>query len=379
MLDGIRVLDLGAFITAPLAGMMLADLGADVVKVEPPGGEPFRHAGGQNPTYGDTFVAYNRNKRGLVLDLRDGKDRATMHRLLACADVLIENFRPGVLEKLGLDPAELRRKYPRLIHCSITGFGKKGPYRDRPAFDTVGQSMSGLLSLFVDPARPDCLGPSTTDTVTGMYACYGVLGALVERARTGTGRRIEVNMIEASMAFVQDAFTNYTRGGEVGDRYSRVTRSQSYAFRCADGALLGIQLSGQEKFWTGLIDALEAPELAADPRFNGRLIRIENYHPLERELAARFLKRPRAEWLARLAATDVPFAPINNVKEALADPQMLALGSAVATHHPREGEVLSVACPLLVDGARPQARGAAPPQIGEHAAEILAEWGAGAD
>ncbi|HXQ53268.1 MAG TPA: CoA transferase [Stellaceae bacterium] len=371
MLEGIRVIDLGAFITAPLAGMMLADLGADVIKIEPPEGDAFRR--GHGGSYSATFVAYNRNKRSLVLDLNDAKARATFAALVARADVLIDNFRPSALKKLGLDSDALRAANPRLVHCSITGFGTTGPYRDRPAFDAVGQALSGIASLFVDPAAPHCFGPTIADNVTGMYACTGILGALVERNRTGCGRRIEVNMLEASMAFVPDAFTNLTRSGIEDNRFSRVSRSQSFAFRCGDGRLIALQLSTREKFWLELLGALGAEDLATDARFAAHQRRVDNFHALEEALAPHFAARPRAEWMARLAATDVPFAPINTLADALADPQVEALGTKVVLRHPREGEIVTIACPILADGARPRARMSAPPTLGEHSEEVLAE------
>jgi formyl-CoA transferase len=373
MLEGIRVIDLGAFITAPLAGMMLGDLGADVIKVEPPDGDPFRR--GHGGTYGATFIAYNRNKRSLVLDLATATGRAALAQLVARADVLVDNFRPGVLERLGLDPAALAARHPRLVHCSITGFGTTGPYRDRPAFDAVGQALSGIAGLFVDPDEPHCVGPTITDNVTGMYACYGILGALVERGRTGRGRRIEVNMLEASMAFIHDAYTNYTRAGIDNGRFGRVRRSQSFALRCGDGKLIGIQLSTREKFWSELLGALGAEDLARDERFATHQRRVANFPALEEALGARFAARPRADWIARLGDTDVPFAPVNSLAEALADPQVAALGTKTVLRHPREGEVVTIACPVLVDGARARPIMTAPPQIGEHSAEVLAELG----
>jgi len=373
MLEGIRVFELGAFITAPLAGQMLADIGADVVKVESPDGDPFRR--GHGGMYGATFLAYNRNKRSLVLDLNEAAAQRKLAQLLARADVLVDNFRPGVLQRMGLDPAALAARNPRLVHCSITGFGAAGPYRDRPAFDAVGQALSGIAGLFVDPEEPHCFGPTITDNVTGMYACYGILGALAERGRTGRGRRIEVNMLEASMAFIHDAYTAFTREGIEGSRFSRVSRSQSFAVRCGDGALLALQLSTREKFWTELARALEAEELAADPRFQNHQARVKNFHVLETALGERFARRPRAEWIARLEQTDVPFAPIHRLPEALADPQVQALGTALALEHPKEGRVVTIASPLLVDGARPRAANAAPPLLGEHTAEVLAELG----
>jgi crotonobetainyl-CoA:carnitine CoA-transferase CaiB-like acyl-CoA transferase len=371
MLDGIRVVDLGTVITAPLTAMMLGDLGADVVKVERPEGDPFRRSHGD--AYGPTFVAYNRNKRSIVLDLTTAPDREVLLDLIDGADVIIDNFRPGILEKLGLAPKALRERNPRLIQCSITGFGDSGPYRDRPAFDAVGQALSGVASLFVDPERPEMFGPTISDNVTGMYACSAILAALVERNSTGRGRRLEINMLEATMAFAPDAFTNFTRAGTVADRLSRVATSQSFAFRAADGTLLAIHLSTREKFWRGLIKALDAPELGDDPRFTLHLNRVANYLALRDELARRFLLRPRAEWLQRLADADVPAAPIWNVAEALEDAQVRALGTVCETHHPVEGAIRSIHCPIRVDGGRPRTDMAPPPRVGEHGGEIRLE------
>jgi crotonobetainyl-CoA:carnitine CoA-transferase CaiB-like acyl-CoA transferase len=371
MLHGIRVIELGTVITAPLAGMMLGDLGADVIKVERPGGDPFRRS--QGDAYGSTFLAYNRNKRGIVLDLTTERDRAVLLNLVDGADVLLDNFRPSVLSKLDLAPETLRERNPRLIQCSITGFGSTGPYRDRPAFDGVGQALSGIASLFVNPQEPQAFGPTISDNVTGMYACCAILGALVERATTGRGRRLEVNMLEASMAFAPDVFTNFTRAGTVSGPFTRVATSQSFAFRCGDGGLLAIHLSTPEKFWLRLVAAIEAPELGIDERFAVHLRRVNHYHVLRDELARRFLTKPRAEWLERLAAADVPAAPIWNVAESLDDPQVQALDTVLKTRHPSEGVIRSIHCPILVDGERPQNRMAPPPLLGEHTAEILSE------
>jgi formyl-CoA transferase len=371
MLEDIRVVELGTVITAPLAGMMLADLGADVIKVERPEGDPFRRS--QGDAYGATFVAFNRNKRSIVLDLATEEGRADVLALIDSADVLLDNVRPPVLAKLGLAPEMLRARNPRLVHCSITGFGSAGPYRDRPAFDGVGQALSGIASLFVDPEDPRAFGCTISDNVTGMYACYAILGALVERARTGRGRRLEVNMLEASMAFIPDVFTNLTRLGVVSGPFTRVATSQSFAFRCGDGGLLAIHLSTREKFWQGLLTVLEAPELGADPRFTRHLDRVEHYHVLHEELARRFLGKERAVWLERLAAADVPAAPIWTVAEVLDDPQVQALGTVRTLHHPVEGEIRGIDSPILVDGRRPRERATAPPTLGEHTAEILGE------
>jgi formyl-CoA transferase len=240
--------------------------------------------------------------------------RADLLALIDTADVLIDNFRPGVIEKLGLAPDVLRARNPRLIQCSITGFGARGPYRHRPAFDTVGQALSGVASFLIEPDAPESFGPTVADNATGMYAAYGVMGALVERGRTGQGRRIEVNMLESAMAFIQDAYTNYTMAGIVGSKYSRIVRSQCFAFRCADGRLIGLHMSTTEKFWQELVATLEAPQLGEDERFRTHQTRVKHYHELKDLLAQRFLARTRGEWMALLEKSDVPFSPIHNVQ-----------------------------------------------------------------
>jgi crotonobetainyl-CoA:carnitine CoA-transferase CaiB-like acyl-CoA transferase len=372
MLDGIRVIELGSFITAPLAAMMLGDLGADVIKVERPEGDPFR--GSHGGKYGATFLAFNRNKRGIVLDISAEGGQETLLKLVATADVLIDNFRPGVLARVGLEPTALAKRFPKLIHCSITGFGESGPYAKRPAFDHVGQALSGITSLLVDPEHPEAFGPTISDNVTAMYACYGVMGALVERSRTGTGRRIEVNMLESSMAFIQDIYMGLTRTGTVSGKFTRIARSQAFVLTCADGAMLAIHLSTTEKFWRELTAALEASDLADDERFSWHQARVAHYHELAAALQDRFKLRSRAAWMEMLAGSDVPFSPVNTVGDVLEDPQVEALGTRVTMSHPSEGEIVGIACPVLSGGARPCGRMLAPPLLGEHTQEILAEF-----
>ncbi len=369
MLKGVRVIEIGAFITAPLAGMMLGDLGADVIKVERPEGDPFRRArGGQ---YSSNFVAINRNKRSIVLDLGSERDRATLLALIDKSDVLLDNLRVGALAKYGLDPQNLASRNPRLIHCSITGFGAVGPYRDRPVFDAVGQALSGISSLMLDPESPLSSGPTISDDVTGMYACFAILGALYDRERTGRGHRVEVNMLEASMAFIQGAFTHFMQRGVVPDRFTRPATSQSFVFRCADRKLLAVHLSTGEVFWKSLVTAaLEAGELASDPRFVSHGERVKNYFVLRDLLATHFLSRTRPEWVVRLEQADVPFAPVYQVDEALADPQVLSNGTVCELTHPAQGRVRSIHCPVLIDGKRPENDRRAPPMLGEHSEEI---------
>jgi crotonobetainyl-CoA:carnitine CoA-transferase CaiB-like acyl-CoA transferase len=377
VLAGIKVVELGTMITAPLAGMMLADLGAAVVKVErPDGGDPFRSFRGG--LYSPQFTAYNRNKRSVTLDLRCAAGAAVLGRLLADADILIENYRPGVLDRFGFSAGVLRERYPALIWCSITGFGPTGPYSDRPAYDAVASAIGGISSLFLDPGDPQVSGPTISDNITGMYACYGILGALHERSRTGRGRRVEVNMLESAIAFAPDAFANHTRLKIENHARTRVAISQSFAFRCRDEKLIAIHLSSQQKFWDALVAALEAPELAVDERFATRDARVRNYLRLEAALKGVFATRTRGEWMARLEARDVPFAPVQTIPEVLDDPQVRHLETFYAVAHPTQGEVVGIHRPVWIDGGR-TVDVRAPPVLGEHTDEVLLELGYSAD
>jgi formyl-CoA transferase len=373
VLNGIKVVELGTMITAPLCAMMLGDLGAEVVKVEnPQGGDPFRSFRGG--IYSPNFVAYNRGKRSVALDLRTEPGRAVLLDLLGRADVLIENFRAGVMERMGLGADAVRAANPRLIHCSITGFGADGPYSARPAYDMVGVALSGIGSLMLDPQAPQALGPTIPDNATGMYACYGVLGALFDRERTGRGHRLEVNMLESAISFIPDPMANYTRVGTRSGPLTRVAASQSYALRCRDGKLIALHLSSQATFWEGLVKALEHPELAHDPRFVTRELRIANYLELSDVLAGIIAGKTRAQWIGILEAADVPFAPVHELADVLVDGQVQHLHTFYKLHHPTEGEVIAAHRPVLIDGAREQSK-LPPPTHGEHTEAVLAELG----
>jgi formyl-CoA transferase len=378
VLDGIKVLELGTTLTAPFASMLLGDLGADVVKIEKPdGGDNFRSFRGE--LYSPQFIAYNKNKRSVALDIRSDEGKAILWDLIDHADVLIDNFRHGVMERLGLSWEALHARNPRLIFCSITGFGTTGPYRDRPAYDTVATALTGVLGLFLDPDQPRIGGPTVADNAGGIFACYGILGALFERTRSNVGRRVEVNMLEAVMAFVPDSYSVLTSTGVVTNRDTRVASSQCFALRCSDGKLVAIHMSSPEKFWQGLLRAIERPELGTDPRFDNRTWRYDNYDALRRELSAIALTRPRAEWVARFEENDVPYAPINGVDEAMDDPQIVALETFYSAKSAKYGDVVSVRRPVLIDGQRKVAD-RPPPALGEHNAEVLgaaSDWRTG--
>ena len=294
VLRGVRIVEQGTFITGPCAGMMLADLGADVIKIESPGGDPYRAY--QGGLYSPHFQAYNRNKRSVVCDLKQPADRELFERLIVDADVYIQNFRPGTAEKLGAGPARLRELNPKLVYCSISGFGASGPYVERPSYDSVAQALSGFLSVVVDEDRPRFLGPALADAITGIYAAFGVLGALLERAGSGRGKLVEVSMLEAMAHFAVEPFAAFFALGVAPKSADRPRLAQAYILRTADNRLIAIHLSSLEKFWLGLVKALDADELTRDARFSERLARISNYEALGAELDLRF----RGAHLARV-------------------------------------------------------------------------------
>jgi crotonobetainyl-CoA:carnitine CoA-transferase CaiB-like acyl-CoA transferase len=377
-LAGIRVIELTTMITGPLTGMMLADLGADVVKIENPnGGDPFRSFRGG--LYSPHFCGYNRNKRSIILDLRADFGRCAFERLVAGGDVLLENFRPGVLDRLGFSDERLLALNRKLIRCHISGFGANGPYADRPAYDAVSQALSGMSSLFLEQDDPRIAGPTIADNVTGQYACYGILAALFERERTGAARRIDVNMLESSIAFMPDPFGYYTQMGLVSDPSLRPRTSQSYAFRCSDGKLLTVHLSSQTKFWEQFIGAIGRPDMLTDPQISSRALRIENYDVVHRIAAAEIIKRPRDHWLKEFTERDVPCAPVYDVTEVLDDPHVKHLGTFVTLEHRDVGKVVSIRRPVLFDESRDDQPAHAPPTLGEHTDEILREIGLAED
>lgn len=373
-LEGVRILELTTMITGSLCGQMLGDLGADVIKVEKPdGGDMFRAWRGG--TYSGQFTAYNRNKRSITLDLRSDEGREIVLQLAEWADVLIENFRPGVMERLGLPLDVLRARSPNLIYCSITGFGEDGPYDKRPAYDAVAQSLSGITSLFVDPENPTITGPTIADNMTGINACYGILGALFERERGGAPRRIDVNMIESAIWFIPDPFANMVLQGIEQGPLARVRASQSYGMACKDGKLLAVHLSSPEKFWLGVTAAFGLEHLRDDPRFHERMLRMDNYLELHGEFKAMAKTMPRDHWTPRLEANDVPYAPINTLEDVFEDPQVRHLGTFAEVEQPGKGCQKFARRAVRFDGSREDQPLDLAPFLGEHTDDVLAELG----
>ena len=378
VLAGVRVVEHGTFITGPAASMLLADLGAEVIKVEQPAGDPFRAFRGG--LYSPHYQTYNRNKKSVTLDTREKADLAHFERLIAQADVYIQNFRPGVADKLGAGEARLRELNPRLIYCAISGFGPDGPAAARPSYDTVAQAASGFLKLLINPANPRVVGPALADAITGFYAAYGILGALYEReaqksAQGGAladrgvrGRRVEVSMLEAMTHFNLDAFTHLFSEGEVMGPFSRPSVSQSYVLPCADGKWIALHMSSPPKFWEGLAKAIERPTLFDEPRFATREARIAHQPELIELLTSIFPSRLRAEWCARLEALDVPYAPMYDTNEVPDDPQARHLQlfiDAVHPAHPQGSRWRTVRSPVSFDGER-ALEVTAPPLLGDH-------------
>ncbi len=372
-LEGIKVVEAASYVTGPFAAQLLADMGAEVVKIEEPKrGDPFRGWGERN--YAATFCSLNRNKKSVTLDLRADEGREIALKLASNADVLIQNFRPGVMEKRGLGYDDIKKINAKIVYCSISGFGPKGPYRDMPGYDTVGQARSGLLSLLTDPGKPQGMGISFSDHLTGMYACYGVLSALMNRMLTGEGQHVETSLLRASVSFVGENAARYFETGHVPRRKHRTTTAGVFAFEDRDGLPFVLHMSSPDKFWRNMFAVVGKPEWAEDSRFSNRKGRMENYDTLVEQLTPIFHGGRRDEWLRRLTEMDVPAAPINTLDEVFADPQVKTYGFPVEVEHPKMGKMKLVG--NAVDMSRtPPSIDSPPPVLGEHTDEILAALG----
>jgi crotonobetainyl-CoA:carnitine CoA-transferase CaiB-like acyl-CoA transferase len=369
-LAGLIVLEVASYVSGPFAGMLLSDLGAQVIKIEPPEGDPFRGWG--KSEYSATFGSLNRNKRSVVLDLKVEHGREKLRKLATRADVLVENFRPGTLERMGLGYDKLRLENERLIYCSITGFGAQGPYRDYPGYDTIGQAMGGLLSLLTEKSSPKPMGISLSDHLTGIFACYGILAAVVARQRTGRGQRVETSLLASTVAFLAENAANFFEGGPPPDRARRTHQALVFAFVALDNRPFVIHLSSPQKFWLGLTKAIGREELQSDPRFCDRAARSKNYDELEVILAETFRSRDRDEWLSRLRAEDVPSGPLFDLAEVFADQQVDFLGLKKELPHPRRGTVAVVGSPVSLSDT-PVLISRAAPELGEDTEAILRE------
>ncbi|HYI23721.1 MAG TPA: CoA transferase [Candidatus Limnocylindrales bacterium] len=381
-LAGLRVLELSTVLAGPYCAMVLADLGADVIKVEPPEGDATRGYGppwvGPSSEGGERVAAYflsvNRNKRSLRLDLRREEAREVVRRLIVRSDVLVENFRPGGMAKLGLDDAVLRELNPRLVHLSITGYGPDGPDADKPGYDFVAQAVGGLMSVtgFADEesGRPTKLGVAITDVVTGLLGTIGVLAAL----RSGVGQRIDASLLESTLAMLinqaQNAFVGGQQPARMGNAHPNIVPYETYA--TSDGEIA--VAVGSERQWPRLCAVLEIDELANDPRFATNDARVRNRAELRPIIAELFARADSVHWLARLSEAGVPCGPVNDVLGAFEQPQARAREMRVSVEHPTLGPVEQIGIPIKLS-ATPASIRTAPPLLGEHSADVLADLG----
>jgi len=326
-LAGISVIELCSFISGPYAGMLLADLGADVIKIERPGeGDDYRRYG-KYDSDSPSFIALNRGKRSVTINLRDERAHSLLSKLIANCDVLLENFRLGFLDEIGLGYRDVSKMNPGIIYCQISGLGDQGNDSKQPVYDGVAQARSGLWSNMTSASQGwRLVGPATADQLAGLFAANGVLGALVARERTGVGTLVSTDLLSAAVGFLATSIAEYTVAGVLRGPFDRPQSSQCFGFQCSDGKAIGMHLSSPEKFWDRLLDVCERQDLKTDARFALRRDRVVNFDELHAELQATFEKRPQEYWLARLHDEGVPAGALNTIAEALEDPQVVANG-----------------------------------------------------
>jgi crotonobetainyl-CoA:carnitine CoA-transferase CaiB-like acyl-CoA transferase len=375
LFEGVRILDLSRMLAGPYGSMLLADMGAEVIKIEDPdGGDPMRVMGPPFLPDGDSayFLAINRNKKSVVLDLTKAAGRQVFLDLVAQSDVVWENFRPGIMERLGCAYAALSKVNPRLIMCSISAYGLDGPYRDWPAFDLALQAMGGAMSITGEPGRhPVRMGLPMGDLAGGMFGAFAVAGALFRRARTSEGAHLDLSLLDCQVSLLTYIAQYFWTEGRVpapmGSGHSSVVPYGALATR--DGHLIIAVFA--EKFWAGFCAAAERPAWAADARFAGNRERVANRDALMPLIEATFRERTTAEWLERLHAHGVPAAPIQSVDEVVADPQVNHRRMVVEMEHERHGRLPTLGTPIKVDGAMTLAV-APPPRLGQHTDAVLA-------
>jgi len=374
-LDGVLVVDLTRVLAGPYCTLVLCELGARVIKVERPGtGDEAREVGPHVRGKSAYFMSLNRGKESIALDLALPADRAIFDQLLARADVLAENYRPGVLAKHGYGWAELHRRFPRLVLASISGFGQTGPYAARPAFDMVVQAMGGVMSLTGHPGGPPTrVGTSIGDITAGLFGAIGICAALFERKATGVGRHVDVAMLDSQVAILENAIARYAATGEVpgplGARHPSI--APFAAFQTRDRPI--VLAAGHDAQFQKLCGALEAPELAADPSFATVASRVRHVDALAAEIERRLSARDAADWLARFEAAGVPSGPLNDVAAVLADPQVRARHMIVSVDDPVAGRLEMPGFPIKLDGAAESDTRPAPPELDADRAKILAE------
>jgi crotonobetainyl-CoA:carnitine CoA-transferase CaiB-like acyl-CoA transferase len=371
----LRVLDLSRVLAGPWASQVLADLGAEVIKVERPGTGDDTRAWGPPYLAGESayFISTNRGKKSITVDLSRPEGQEIVRRLAARSDALLENFKAGALERYGLGYAQLAPLNPRLVYCSISGFGQTGPYRDRAGYDFLVQGMGGLMSLTGEPEGvPMKAGVAITDILTGMYAATAILAALTHRDRTGRGQHIDLALLDVQVAMLANQAENFLVTGRPPERMGNAHPSivPYRAFAARDGHI--VVAVGNDGQFARLCAVAGRPELASDARFATNAARVRNREELEPLLAAIIAQRPRQEWIASLEAAGVPCGPINDLAQVFADPQVRQRGLQVEAPHPLAGTVPMVRSPLRLSET-PARSDVPPPLLGQHTFEVLKE------
>jgi len=373
-LEGYICIDVSGHVAGPYASSLLGDLGCDVIKIElPNGGDTHR---GRNPKYegyGPSFRALNRNKKSVTIDLRHKKGGEILRKLLATADIFLENFRPPTRAKLGLDYEELSKLNPKLIHCSISGYGQSGPYRDKPGFDTIGQALSGMMSLVTDLDDPKVAGVSFVDHSAGVFAAHGIMAALLARAKTERGQFIDVSLLQVAIAFIESHVSDYLNGGEAVSR-ENFPKGRIYSLLDCEGKPFMVHLSSHNQAWEDFLRAGELDGLVGDPRFASNKHRTDRHEEIVNMLRAQFRTKAREYWLARLDANQIPNAPINTIAEVFDNPQIKHLGIPKQISHPQMGMSNLVGSPINMSSTPPKFFRSAP-LLGEHTEQVLANLG----
>jgi len=374
-LEGIRVLEVTQVMAGPFCAMQLCDMGADVIKVEPPGGDSTRRMAGARGTDSPGFNAVNRGKRGIVLDLKTAPAQRAFRRLLERTDILVENHRPGVMRGFGLDYASVAAEYPSLIYASISGYGQTGPDAGKGGFDLIAQGVSGLMSVTGEPGRPPAkVGVPLTDLGAGLFALSAILAALHYRHRTGRGQYIDTSLVEAGVALSVWEAAEYFGEGRVPEPLGSAHRmfAPYQAIRCADGYItLG---SANDRLFERVCALLGHPEWTADPDYANATLRVRHHTALASRIEEITATGTRQEWLERFEAAGIPCGPINNYAETFADPQIRARGMVVDVDHPTLGRLKAIGSPVKMSETPPLAARRAP-LLGEHTREVLREAG----
>ena len=372
-LKDLRVLDVTQVMAGPFCAMMLADLGATVVKVEPPAGDSTRQMPGASGNDSPSFNAVNRGKRSIVLNLKTAEGRDVFSRLARSSDIVVENYRPGVMTSLGLDYAALSAANPRLIYASISGYGQTGPQRGKGGFDLIAQGVAGIMSITGEPGGPPVkTGVPITDLGAGLFALVGILAALEHRHHTGVGQQIDTSLVDAGVALSVWEATEYFSGIGVPTALGSAHRMNApyQAIRCADGYItLG---AANERLFRRLSEVLGHAEWGNDEAFADNASRVRNRKALAERIEAITALRPRAHWLSLLEANDIPCGPINDYAQVFADPQVLAREMVVETEHPTLGRLRTLGSPIKMSATPPDVRRRAP-RLGEHTDEVLTE------